>query len=232
MKYWENRDQLNPRRRDPWYRDWYAFTCRDHMAWEPQEERSTGMISQQELSGLDWGGIQDRNISWAYLRHLATGRVFLALSVHLPNEKTALGEQVRRTVATNLPGWAAQLSSSLGVPDVPVVIGADLNSYQERQPAGAHSILGRSFTDGFAAKDRVNERYATINKNGVINARFGGWPAKPYKYNRPGTRIDYVFGKGLTPVRYELFLRLRGDGFFDERYRASDHNPVVTTWAL
>ena len=85
--------------------------------------------------------------------------------------------------------------------------------------------------DAVAAGERVNERYATINKNGVINSRFGGWPAKPYKYNRPGTRIDYVFAKGVTPVRYELFLRLRGDAF-DERYRASDHNPVVTTWAL
>jgi endonuclease/exonuclease/phosphatase family metal-dependent hydrolase len=231
VKYWNNRDDLDPRRRDPWYRDWYAYSCTRYMEWEPQEERSTGMVSQEQLSGVDWGGIQDRNVSWAFLRQTATGKTFLMLSLHLPNEKNALGERVRRAVATALPGWAASLSSSLGVGGVPVLVGGDLNSYQERQPSGAHAILDRSgYTDGFAAKDRVNERFATINKNGVTNARFGGWPARPYKYNRPGTRIDYVFGAGVTPLRYELFLRLRGDGSFDERYRASDHNPVITTW--
>ena len=232
MRYWDNRDDIYPRRRDPWYRDWYANSCSRYMAWEPQEERSTGMVSQEEMSGVDWGGIQDRNLSWAFMRHIATGKVFLMLSLHLPNEKTATGEQARRAVAGNLPAWAAALSSSLGLPDIPVVVGGDLNSYKERQPSGAQAILGDAgYSDGFAAGERVNERYATINKNGVINSRFGGWPAKPYKYNRPGTRIDYVFAKGVTPVRYELFLRLRGDAF-DERYRASDHNPVVTTWAL
>lgn len=232
MKYWYQRDDLNPRRRDPWYRDWYGFTCSRYMAWEPQEERSTGMVSQEELSAMSWGGIQDRNLSWAFMRHIASGKVFLMLSVHLPNEKTATGEAVRRAVAAKIPAWAAGLSRSLGLPDIPVIVGADLNSYKERQPAGAQATLASGgFTDGFDAKDRVNERYATINKNGVSNARFGGWPAKPYKYNRPGTRIDYVFAKGLVPVRYELFLRLRGDAF-DERYRASDHNPVITTWAL
>jgi endonuclease/exonuclease/phosphatase (EEP) superfamily protein YafD len=191
------------------------------------------MLSQAEVSGLDWGGIQDRNISWAFLRHLATGRVVLVVSLHLPNEKTQLGEQVRRAVATNLPAWAYDLTRSLGLPDIPVIVAGDLNSYQARQPGGAHAILARSgYTDGFAARDRINERYATVNKNGVINARFGGWPGAPYKYNRPGTRIDYVFARGLQPLRYELFLRLRGDGSFDERYRASDHNPVIVNWAL
>lgn len=232
MRYWDQRDDLNPRRRDPWYRDWFSYTCNRYMTWEPQEELSAGMVSQEELSGMDWGGIQDRNLSWAFMRHRATRKVFLVLSVHLPNEKNAIGEQARQAVATNLPGWAAALSSGLGLPNVPVLIGGDLNSYQERQPAGAHEILARAgYVDGFDADERINERYATVNKNGVINARFDGWPAKPYKYNRPGTRIDYVFGKGLTPVRYELFLRLRGDAF-DERYRASDHNPVITTWTL
>lgn len=233
MKYWERRDNLSPRPRDPWYHDWYELGCRRHLEWEPTEERATGMISQRDLSGIAWGGIQDRNLSWAFMRQRATGRVFLAVSVHLPNEKTALGERIRRTVSTNLPGWAAALTRDLGHPDIPVVVAGDLNSYQQRQPAGAQAILAKSgYTDGFDAKDRVNERYATVNKNGVINARFGGWPTQPYKYNRSATRIDYVFARGMVPQRYELFIRLNGDGTFDERYRASDHNPVITTWTF
>jgi endonuclease/exonuclease/phosphatase family metal-dependent hydrolase len=182
---------------------------------------------------VDWSGIQDRNLSWAFMRHRSSGMVFLAVSFHLPNEKNGVAEQIRRAVTTRLPAWIADLTSAVGYDGLPVVIGADLNSYQDRQPGGAHVLLPRAgYADGFDAAERVNERYATVNKNGVTNARYGGWPPKPYKYNRPGTRIDYVFGKGVSPVRYEVFLRLRGDGSFDERFRASDHNPVVVTWGL
>lgn len=175
------------------------MSCSRHMEWEPLEERSTGMASQAEMSGMSWGGIQDRNNSWAFMRLRATGQAVLALSVHLPNEKTALGEQIRRAVITNLPAWAASLSSALGLPDVPVVVGGDLNSDQDRQPGGAHALLARAgYVDGFTVKDCVNDRDPTINKNGVINARFGGWPSKPYRCIRLATPIDYVFAKGLS----------------------------------
>lgn len=232
MKYWERRNDLHPRRHDPWYGDWYDLGCQRFMDWEPTKDRSTGMVSQRAVSGLAWGGIQDRNLSWAFLQQRSSGQAFLAVSLHLPNEKNVAGERIRRAVASELPGWVDRLTTSVGYPDIPVVIGGDLNSYRERQPSGAQAILTRAgFTDGFDAADRVNERYATINKNGVANARYGGWPDRPYKYSRPGTRIDYVFAKRMRPVRYEVFLRLRG-GAFDERFRASDHNPVVVDWVL
>lgn len=203
------------------------------MEWEPLDERSTGMASQAEMSGMSWGGIQDRNNSWAFMRLRATGQAVLALSVHLPNEKTALGEQIRRAVITNLPAWAASLSSALGLPDVPVVVGGDLNSDQDRQPGGAHALLARAgYVDGFTVRDCVNDRYATINKNGVINARFGGWPSRPYKHKPAGDAYRVRLREGSFPVRFELLLRLRGDGSFDERFRSGDHNPVVVTRAL
>lgn len=231
MKYWEQRDNLRPRHRDPWYDDWFNLGCRKWMSWEPTENLSAGMVSMQKVSGISWGGIQDRNISWAFMRQKATGKTFIALSLQTPNEKTAQGERIRKALATKLPTWVASFTSSLGYPNIPVIIAGDWNSYQARQPNGAQTILAKSgYTDAFDAKDKVNARYATINKNGKINRRFKGWPPKPYQYNRPGTRIDYVFGKGVSPVRYELFIRTTGSGAFDERYRASDHNPVVTDW--
>lgn len=233
MPYWNMRDELRPRHTQRFYDNWYDYRCHKHMGWEPIEDMSADMISQQILSGVPWGKIKDRNISWAFLRHKATSKAFVAASAHLPPDKTPTGETARQAVARAFPSWMSNLTASLGYPGIPVIIGGDLNSFAERQPRGAHKILADAgFTDAFKAKTRVNARYSTVNQNGRFNARYKGWPPKPYKYGRPATRIDYVFATGLRPLRHEVFIPLLKNGNFDDRWRASDHNPVITDWAL
>ena len=88
-----------------YFNDWFTYNCEDHLGYTPYVDMSAGMVSQRELSGLSWGWVQDRNVSWAYLQDIATGGVFIALSLHLPNEKTDQGENLRRGIAANVSRW-------------------------------------------------------------------------------------------------------------------------------
>jgi endonuclease/exonuclease/phosphatase family metal-dependent hydrolase len=214
------------------FRDWRTYRCRDFLGYSPTQDVGVGMASQRELTGMGWGPIQDRNVSWAYLQDIATGGVFLAVSVHLPTEKTTKGEDVRQSVARALPGWIDSLNADRGLTGVPALIMGDLNSYATRQPRGAQWILGQAgFVDAFEAPDRVNPRYGTVNYTPRIR-KWDGFPPKPFRYANEASRIDYVLGKnGVLPLRHEVVLHLRG-GKFDPDYRGSDHNLVRTQLSL
>lgn len=216
----------------PGFRDWRLYRCRDYLGYSPTIEGGAGMASQHELTGLAWGPIQDRNISWAYLQDLATHAVFLAVSVHLPNEKTPKGEEVRQAVAQKIPGWVDALNADRGLAGVPVVVMGDLNSYQARQPHGAQWILGEAgFVDAFDAPETINDHFGTVNFTPQIR-RWNGFPPEPFKYAHLASRIDYVFGKnGVVPLVHEVVLHLH-DGHFDPAYRGSDHNLVRTRLSL
>lgn len=194
---------------------------------------AVGMGSQRTLSGIGWGPIQDRNLSWAYLQDIATGTVFLAVSVHLPNEKTAAGEQVRQAVARNLPGWVEGLNAERGLAGVPVLVMGDLNSYESRQPDGAQWLLQQAgFVDAFDATQRIHARIGTVNFTPAIR-QWEGFPPEPFKYTHLASRIDYIFGKnGVVPLAHEVVLHLREDGTFDPGYRGSDHNLVRAQLSL
>ena len=214
------------------FRDWRTYRCRDFLGYSATQDVGVGMGSQRELTGIGWGPIQDRNVSWAYLQDIATGGVFLAVSVHLPTEKTAKGEDVRQSVARALPGWIDSLNADRGLTGVPVLIMGDLNSYAARQPRGAQWILGQAgYVDAFEAPDRLNARFGTVNYTPRIR-KWDGFPPKPFKYAREASRIDYVFAtNGVVPLRHEVTLHLVG-GKFDPAYRGSDHNLVRTQLSL
>lgn len=197
----------------------------------PAGGAATGLVSLRSVTrGVNWdaaGG--DRGFAWALVQHKRSQAVFLAVSVHLPNEKNAAGERARRASAAAMAAWAARKSSDLGVPGVPALVAGDLNSFADRQPRGAQQVLrSKGFTDAFAAPSRINESRPTANY------AFGsdGWPKKPPRFDGPAPRIDYVFGRGARPLRHEVFLRLTRSGAFDERYRGSDHNLVRTLWRI
>lgn len=182
-----------------------------------------------------------RSVAWAYLEAVdgSTGP-FLAVSLHTDNAKDADGEAARMFVAQSLTGWVTALNAAHGMDGVPVLLMADLNSYDKRQPNGAQTILRKTgWIDGFTAPTRKNIQYSTINYNPQLKGE-QGFPLKPYKFKKTkknpigaATRIDYVFGFGaLKPLSYEVMIFLQPDGKFVPDYQASDHQMVRTTWRL
>ena len=231
MKYLQDPD-LPHKKRGAYFDDWYTYNCQDHLGYTPYVDMSAGMVSQRALSGQAWGSVQDRNVSWAYLQDIATGGVFMALSLHLPNEKTAHAESLRRRIAASVARWIDEQNGRVGLDGIPVIAMGDLNSFQKRQPRGAQTVFYRSgFVDAFSAGRRINARYPTINVT-PLTRRWNGFPPAPPKYAGVASRIDYILVKNaVRPLRYEVFLKLR-KGRFDRRFRGSDHNLVRARLSL
>jgi endonuclease/exonuclease/phosphatase family metal-dependent hydrolase len=224
---------LPRRKRGAYFSDWYEYGCEQHLGYSATVDTSTGMESQMQLSGQSWGSVQDRNVSWAYLQEIATGAVFMALSVHLPNEKTSRAEFLRQQTAAGIAAWVQRQNAEVGLAGIPVVLMGDLNSFQKRQPRGAQAVFTEAgFVDAFDAPQRINARYPTVNFT-PLTRRWNGFPPKPFKYAKVASRIDYIFGgRGVVPLAHEVFLTLRPDGRFDDRYRGSDHNLVRARLSL
>jgi endonuclease/exonuclease/phosphatase family metal-dependent hydrolase len=197
----------------------------------PTGAPAAGMAGMSTISGVSFGGTQDRNASYAFLTPQGSARTTLYISVHLPTEKTGEGERLRVAVASGLRPWADGLIAGSGLRGVDIVIGGDFNSYQRRQPNGAQQVLANSgMIDGFAAPVKVNANYSTVNYTPKTR-KYKGFPPRPYFYGRDTTRIDYIFST-VAPHRHEVVLRLAGDGRFDNSYRASDHNMVMVDLPL
>lgn len=195
---------------------------------------SFGLVPFQALTGPEpWGTIRDRGFVWALMEHTATGKKFLAASVHLSSEQTAQGEQSRQASARALAPWLRNLANGWGLKKLPIFIAGDLNSYSGRNPGGAQTILAESgYTDGYYAKREKNSNYATSNSANGKN----GWPARPIKFSGQPPRIDYVWGStaGATriPMKYEVVIKTTSDGDFSPEYQGSDHNLVAVKWKL
>ena len=179
--------------------------------------------------GSRGAGCGTTNVSWAYLQDLASGGVFMALSMHLPNEKTtgraatAAGNRAWRPGST--PG-----NVELGLGAIPIVAMGDLNSFQKRQPQGARrsSTISVSSTPPSAI---AHQRQVPDRQLHPFDPPVAGVPINPSKYAdgqpdrlRPGQ-------ERVRPLTHEVFLKLR-NGRFDKRFRGSDHNLVRATLSV
>jgi endonuclease/exonuclease/phosphatase family metal-dependent hydrolase len=176
-------------------------------------------------------GIGDRAVSWAFLTPHGSTQTTLFVSVHLPTPRSARAERLRRAVAARLRPWAEDLIRTGGLPGAQLVIAGDFNSFDRRQPRGAHRIVAEAgLIDGFAAPERVNSHVGTVNH--TRKNRYRGFPPRPHVYqgSQPA-RIDYVFAT-VAPLRHEIVLPLTRTGAFDNAYRASDHNMVLVDLPL
>lgn len=194
---------------------------------------AAGMVGMSTIAGTDFGGIQDRNVSWAFLTPLGSTRTTLYVSVHLPTQKNAHAERLRVAVARGLRPWADALIRGSGLGEVALVVAGDLNSFQRRQPNGAQSVLADAgLIDGYEAPERVNASFSTVNYQPKVK-RFKGFPPRPFRYgpNPAPARIDYVLAT-VSPLRHEVVLKLRPSGAFDNDFRASDHNMVMVDLPL
>lgn len=208
-------------------RDSFVFYRTDAMS-RLGVRRGEGSARLSAVCRVRWSGTFDRGWSWTYLRDRASGAPLLVASVHLPSDKTAWGERLRRASARGVIRHLADNRRAHGMPEVATVIAGDLNSFSERQPRGAQHIISRAgYRDAFTADRRTNARAATVN---VTRRHRDPFPPRPVRSDTPA-RLDYVFVAGGRPIAYEVFLKLTG-GRFDDRYRGSDHNPVLGTVRL
>ncbi len=204
------------------------------LATPPTGGPSSGLVSFESLTGPEaYGNLRDRGFAWALLEHPATGKKFLAASIHLSSDQTAQGELSRQASARALTPWLRNLANSWGLTNLPIFIAGDLNSYSGRNPGGAQAIFAEAgFTDGYYSKREKNARYATSNfANGA-----GGWPERPIKFSGQPPRIDYIWGASARatriPMKYEVVIKTTSDGDFNPSYQGSDHNLVIVKWKL
>ena len=205
----------------------------------PDGQPSAGILLAGSITpGLDQLSAI-RSVAWAYLQGRNGTGPFLAVSLHTDSAKTPEGEASRVALAGGLDGWAQGWNAAHGVPGIPVILMADLNSFAKRQPNGAQTVLTKAgWTDAATSRSARNLGYSTINytADGATDAQ--GFPSRPKVYpvtrsNPSGgaTRIDYIMAKGagVVPVDYEVVVRLNSDGTFTPDYQASDHQMVRAT---
>ena len=120
------------------------------------------------------GAYADRQFTWAYLQRRGGGSPFLAVSVHLTNDKSSAGERHRLAVGRALTGWVHRMNADHGLGDAPAIVMGDLNSTDSRQPRGVQWVLAKAgWTDAIDAPRKVN---ADLNSVTYRAATPDGWP--------------------------------------------------------
>jgi endonuclease/exonuclease/phosphatase family metal-dependent hydrolase len=177
-------------------------------------------------SGLRYA--KNREFSWAYLEGLNGTGTFLAISLHLNNEKNAQGKKERKTVGREITKWIDDLNTERGLSAVPTILMGDFNSYLNREPKGMlFELAEEGWQDSFNAPTNEYKFFEDAYTTSYTGGNRSGWPKRPITSSDP-VRIDYVMYKGdfLQADAYQVALRLNEDGTFDNNYRGSDHMMV------
>ena len=109
-----------------------------------------------------------------------------------------------------------------------MVLMGDFNSYDNREPKGMLFELEKDgWIDSFEAPTNEFKFFGEAYTTSYTGGNLSGWPKKPITSSDP-VRIDYVMyrGKRLHADAYQVALRLKDDGSFDNDYRGSDHMMV------
>ena len=157
-----------------------------------------------------------RSAAYAKFRDRATGKAFWVVSTHFDNRhgskaKDAKMSRLRVAQAARVAAVMAKLNTSR----LPVVFGADINSWEsDRSRYAPHRYLvSKGYADTVFAKARVNLGYPTVNhwRSTLKRAKRGN-----------GVRLDVVMVKGRAQfLRWENKMALRDNS------RSSDHNMVL-----
>lgn len=169
-----------------------------------------------------------REFSWAYLRGKNGTGTFLAISVHLNNERNSTGKADRAKVGAAMTGWAEALNKKSGMEGVPLVLMGDFNSYPRREPKGMpYQLKKQGWHDSYDVASEEYKFFDSAYTTSYTKGNRSGWPKRPIKSGNP-VRIDYIMyrGAGLRADLYAVDLWLKPDGTFDNNYRASDHMMV------
>lgn len=148
----------------------------------------------------------------------ATGKQFVFVSVHLDHRHT--GTAADQTSFDKLRAAQAQkvltAVAAMNPKHLPVVIGGDMNSWQnDRYGDSSHDLLvSNGFTDSYVATHVYNGQYGTFNNLAAT---------APLGVNNYGTRLDKIMTKGFHGAsQWNNVTRLEGG------IRASDHDLVTS----
>lgn len=175
--------------------------------------------------------------TWAELEVKASGRRFLASSIHFPIGSTA--ELARQRTASAgelvrfLDGKAATLEPGVVLPVVQI---GDFNAfapYDLRHPtwAVAPSLVYRAagYVDAAATVHRTGMMWSTANLMNGTGGTDPGYPVTAVIHPHPTSRIDYILVKG-SPYSYGYANLARVvDGRFVRSLQGSDHNLQLAT---
>jgi endonuclease/exonuclease/phosphatase family metal-dependent hydrolase len=149
------------------------------------------------------GAALTRNVNWAKLRHLSSGKFFYWFNTHLDR----ISEEARKFAATLLVNKINKMCNGL-----PVIITGDFNSIEK---GIAWNILTESgFTDTRLTANEVDGPEKT----------FHGFMLEEFPEN---FRIDWVLIKNFKKVNYSHTLTFNENGKYP-----SDHYPVIVKLTL
>jgi len=181
-----------------------------------------GMISPKAI-GVAWPtGLTLRYDSWAKFSLNSTGTVFFVVAAHLPaNSGSTTYASLRVAEAKALDRF---ISAKAGMHTV--VVAGDFNStFLTTGTDPAIALRARGYYDTSAASHRTNAKISTTNiTRQVNNTSVPGYPTKPYVYQYPAPRIDYILAKNASGSRNYVNQVILSGGSFDPRYQGSDHN--------
>lgn len=189
---------------------------------------ASGFLSPRtDLHVTGWGSQGDESGMWARFRITASGREFVAASIHLPAGDGAALATLRRNEANALaPFLDAKALQSDGT-HLPIVLVGDLNSNGATESsAGSLALYRHGYFDTAATVPRGGARYSTSNGTNGTDGADPGYPVHAVIHRYETSRIDYVLTKNSPyTYRYDNLVRLvPGSNRFDPRYNGSDHN--------
>lgn len=173
----------------------------------------------------------DRWLSWAKLETKdGSGRQFFAVAGHFP-----VGPQKSVVLARQQEGQKLLAAIDRMAGNLPVVLGADMNSDPVRSPRAPQVTFMRAGWFDAAATPakalRTGMKVSTANGSGAQDRGADpGYGARPVKHPYETSRIDYILLKG-SPHTYSYANRLEvhGNGAFVKSLQGTDHNMQLAT---
>ena len=164
-----------------------------------------------------------RSAAYAKFAQRKSGREFWVVSTHLDKRHStnkATEAKFDRLRARQAAAVVSKMAS-LNTQHLPVIFGADMNSWQTDSGhyAPHRQLVADGYADAVSAKTKINWRYPTITKFRVDMVKTKS------KYG--GSRLDAVMVKGA-----KQFTRWENMMANPDRTRPSDHNMVVADFRI
>ena len=181
-------------------------------------------VIDKGLIKFDFGGGQDKFITWAVFETLEGGKKLGVISVHLAYQGGEQGEAYRLAQVPQVVEVAKQINTKYFCP---VLTGGDMNCNMNSKPYAEYLKLG--FTDVWTAIGEGENR-----DDDATNFGYPTWNSQLGMFERPGgmggsfaTAIDHVFyyGMGLSFKSYRIIQ----DNYV---MCTSDHCPAVIDFDL
>jgi endonuclease/exonuclease/phosphatase family metal-dependent hydrolase len=157
-----------------------------------------------------------RSAAYAKFRDQNTGQAFWVVSTHFDNRHGSKAKDAKMSrLRVAQAAKVVSMMNKLNTTGLPVVFGADINSWEsDRSNYAPHRYLvSKGYADTVSAATRVNLGYPTVNH----------WKSTLKKSKRGnGVRLDVVMVQGDARfTRWENKMALR------DSTRSSDHNMVL-----